>query len=167
MMTKTVAFLGKNFYTVVMRTKIKELIRFFLLFYCIGVMLFVTFNLSFYINDFLFLLTNWHKLLFILVYSALLSIYFTFYIVYQIKHGRVGAFVSGLLAIHYLQEYKRSIGWSSVFHHFEDQRFIIETMVAAGALCAIIVTDIIMIYHIRSRIALGKEQDYFFSKNAV
>lgn len=150
-----------------MDIKLKDLIKYFFLFYAIGVMLFVTFNLSFYINDFLFLLSNWWKLLFILVYSAFLSIYFSIYIVFQVKHGRAGAFVSGLLAIHFLQEYKRSIGWSSFFHYFENQRLAIEIIVASAALCAIIVTDFIQIYHIRNRLAFGKEQEYYLSKPLV
>lgn len=144
-----------------MNTKLKEFIKFFILFYSIGVLLFATFNLSFYIYDFLFLLSNWRKLLFILIYSAFLSIYFSIYIVFQQKHGRPGAFVSGLLAIHYLQEYQHSIGWSNFFYLFEEHRFLIEVVVAASSLGCIIVSDLIQIYHIRQQLSSVEGRDYF------
>ncbi|MCG8569411.1 MAG: hypothetical protein MJB14_04660 [Spirochaetes bacterium] len=128
----------------------KEGSKYFLIFYILTVFVLITYNLSFYMSDLLYLLKNWMKIIFILIFAAGVSLYFTTYILHQVKSARIIFFIAGLLAIFFLHEYPRDI-LRSRFVNINTFYRILKTLSGFLALLLVYVADIFQVTKMRKR----------------
>ncbi len=112
-----------------------EFIRYFLFFMAVGLLLLVTYSLSFYKIDIVFLLTSPLKILYIVIISILLSVYYSAYLVFNVKNGRIFNFIGSILVLFVLHDYQKNffLGW--FLSGYEDVYYLIN--IAAAVLSAI------------------------------
>lgn len=98
-----------------------ELVKFQIFFFIVSFLLLLTYSLSFYISDLVRIFRNPLKIVYILLYSGIFSLYFSVYVVYNVKTSKAKTFVSALLTLFYLHEFERNIffyGIDKVNYHY-------------------------------------------------
>lgn len=97
------------------KQQVFDILKFFILFYVTSVLLQLTYSISFYISDIIHIFNAPLKISFIFMYSAVLGVYFTFHVLYNVKVMRVLCFLSVLFALFYLQDFHGNILFKHIF----------------------------------------------------